>query len=65
MGKGPKEGSHHEMKNNAEIKILNRFEINSFLLEAKDVCWKLFESIAIRKNMCMCVHVHVWAHLPI
>ncbi len=26
----PEEGSHHEGKNNAENKILNRFEIKSF-----------------------------------
>ena len=26
----PEEGSHHETKNNAENKILNRFEIKSF-----------------------------------
>ncbi len=26
----PEEGSHHEVKNNAENKTLNRFEITSF-----------------------------------
>ena len=50
----PEEGSHHEMKNNAEIKIWNRFEFKS-LNGIKSCFGNLCASNWISKCICMCV----------
>ena len=55
----PEEGSHHERKNNAEIKILNHFEIKS-PNGIKCVFWNLCESkwnsrcVQVCARACVC-----------